>query len=56
MIHHIFFPSMVETFGELASHIDQDLIEQCIKERGRLLDKFMIQLISPSEKENKKGF
>ena len=37
------------TYAELASHIDKDLIDSCIKDRGRLYDKFMNQLIDPSE-------
>ena len=37
------------TYSELASHIDKDLIDSCIKERGRLYDKFMNQLMDPSE-------
>ena len=37
------------TYAELASHIDKDLIDSCIKDRGRLYDKFMNLLIDPSE-------
>ena len=31
----------------LSSHIDKDLIERCVKERGKLLDEFMEQLLYP---------
>ncbi len=31
----------------LTSHIDKDLIERCVKERGKLLDEFMEQLLYP---------
>ena len=31
----------------LISHIDKDLIERCVKERGKLLDEFMKQLLYP---------
>ena len=31
----------------LISHIDKDLIERCVKERGKLLDEFMMKLLYP---------
>ena len=31
----------------LTSHIDKDLIKRCVKERGKLLDEFMIKLLYP---------
>ena len=31
----------------LISHIDKDLIERCVKERGKLLDEFMMNLHYP---------
>ena len=31
----------------LISHIDKDLIERSIKERGKLLDEFMMNLLYP---------
>ena len=31
----------------LTSHIDKDLMERSIKERGKLLDEFMEQLLYP---------
>ena len=33
--------------GLLTSHIDKDLMERSIKERGKLLDEFMEQLLYP---------
>ena len=33
--------------GILTSHIDKDLIERCVKERGKLLDEFMMKLLYP---------
>ena len=33
--------------GTLTSHIDKDLIERCVKERGKLLDEFMMKLLYP---------
>ena len=33
--------------GILTSHIDKDLMERSIKERGKLLDKFMMKLLYP---------
>ena len=36
-----------EFWTPLSSHIDKDLIERCVKERGKLLDEFMEQLLYP---------
>ena len=33
--------------GLLTSHIDKDLMERSIKERGKLLDEFMMKLLYP---------
>ena len=33
--------------GILTSHIDKDLMERSIKERGKLLDEFMMKLLYP---------
>ena len=33
--------------GLLTSHIDKDLMERSIKERGKLLDEFMMNLLYP---------
>ena len=34
----------------LSSHIDKDLIERCVKERGKLLDEFMMNILYPPKK------
>ena len=31
----------------LTSHIDKDLMERSIKERGKLLDEFLVNLLYP---------
>ena len=36
-----------EFWTPLSSHIDKDLIERCVKERGKLLDEFMMKLLYP---------
>ena len=33
--------------GILTSHIDKDLMERSVKERGKLLDEFMMELLYP---------
>ena len=33
----------------LTSHIDKDLMERSIKERGKLLDEFLVNLLYPSK-------
>jgi len=33
--------------GILTSHIEKDFMERCVKERGKLLDEFMMKLLYP---------
>jgi len=39
-----------ESLTKLASHIDKGLIERCVKERGKLLDEFMMNILYPPKK------
>ena len=38
----------------LTSHIDKDLMERSIKERGKLLDEFMMKLLYPPKRNCRK--
>ena len=45
--HELFESGAKNHWIPLSSHIDKDLIERCVKERGKLLDEFMMKLIYP---------
>ena len=45
--HELFESGAKNHWIPLSSHIDKDLIERCVKERGKLLDEFMEQLLYP---------
>ena len=45
--HELFESGAKNHWIPLSSHIDKDLIERCVKERGKLLDEFMMKLLYP---------
>ena len=45
--HELFESGAKNHWIPLSSHIDKDLMERSIKERGKLLDEFMEQLLYP---------
>ena len=45
--HELFESGAKNHWIPLSSHIDKDLIKRCVKERGKLLDEFMIKLLYP---------
>jgi len=45
--HELFESGAKNHWIPLSSHIDKDLIERCDKERGKLLDEFMMKLLYP---------
>ena len=45
--HELFESGAKNHWIPLSSHIDKDLIERCVKERGKLLDEFMMNLLYP---------
>ena len=45
--HELFESGAKNHWTPLSSHIDKDLIERCVKERGKLLDEFMMKLLYP---------
>ena len=45
--HELFESGAKNHWTPLSSHIDKDLIKRCVKERGKLLDEFMMKLLFP---------
>ena len=45
--HELFESGAKNHWIPLSSHIDKDLMERSIKERGKLLDEFMMKLLYP---------
>ena len=45
--HELFESGAKNHWTPLSSHIDKDLIKRCVKERGKLLDEFMMNLLYP---------
>jgi len=45
--HELFESGAKNHWTPLSSHIDKDLIKRCVKERGKLLDEFMMKLLYP---------
>ena len=45
--HELFESGAKNHWTPLSSNIDKDLIKRCVKERGKLLDEFMMKLLYP---------
>ena len=41
----IFRLKTIKALTSLISHIDNELVDQCVKERGKLYDEFMMKLL-----------